>query len=215
MCLYTTSPPPGSLCKWPPRLSDKIKQHVAGLTTDMSERSESEESNDLMLQVRCSFLLLVLDPNFNTGSSSSCAPLLHPEIFVFFQFHVRLVLETSSTRPLALWEAAGHFTRRQQERTCPHRLTQTLVLTDKLSGCSVKVKHERGHKANAINMAAVSGSTSRSNGSAAEAVRSDLRSALTPSPDGRLQIRAPTNGGAACLPALPTSGSDLGGFTAT
>ena len=40
-----------------------------------------------------------------TSSSSTCtAPLLHPEIFVFFQFHVRHVLETSSTRPLALWE---------------------------------------------------------------------------------------------------------------
>ena len=61
-----------------------------------------------------------------TSSSSTCTtPLLHPEIFVFFQFHVRHVLETSSTRPLALWEASGHcpavsshghFTRRLQEK---------------------------------------------------------------------------------------------------
>ena len=45
-----------------------------------------------------------------TSSSSSCtAPLLHPEIFVFFQFHVQChVLETSSTRPLAHWDASGH-----------------------------------------------------------------------------------------------------------
>ncbi|CAB1415811.1 unnamed protein product [Pleuronectes platessa] len=44
-----------------------------------------------------------------TSSSSTCpAPLLHPEMFVFFQFHVRHVLETSSTRPLAHWEASTH-----------------------------------------------------------------------------------------------------------
>ncbi|CAB1453243.1 unnamed protein product [Pleuronectes platessa] len=44
-----------------------------------------------------------------TSSSSTCpAPLLHPEMFVFFQFHVRHELETSSTRPLAHWEASTH-----------------------------------------------------------------------------------------------------------
>ena len=85
-----------------------------------------------------------------TSSSSSCtAPLLHPEIFEFFQFHVQChVLETSSTRPLAHWDASTHcpavsshgltltcythFTRRLQEKNqnmstdtdsdiCPHR----------------------------------------------------------------------------------------------
>ena len=56
-----------------------------------------------------------------TSSSSSCtAPLLHPEIFVFFQFHVRHVLETSSTRPLAHWEASGH---------CPAVSSHGLTLT--------------------------------------------------------------------------------------
>ena len=58
-------------------------------------------------------------PRVSEWTSSSCtAPLLHPEIFVFFQCHV---LETSSTRPLAHWEASGH---------CPavssHGLTLTL-----------------------------------------------------------------------------------------
>ena len=43
-----------------------------------------------------------------TSSSSTCtAPLLHPEIFVFFRFHVRQVF-VSSTRPLALCESSGH-----------------------------------------------------------------------------------------------------------
>ena len=55
-----------------------------------------------------------------TSSSSSCsAPLLHPEIFVFFQFHVRHVLETSSTR-LAHWEASTH---------CPAVSSHGLTLT--------------------------------------------------------------------------------------
>ena len=49
------------------------------------------------------------------------APLLHPEIFVFFQFHVQChVLETSSTRPLAHWEASTH---------CPAVSSHGLTLT--------------------------------------------------------------------------------------
>ena len=56
-----------------------------------------------------------------TSSSSSCsAPPLHPEIFVFFQFHVRHVLETSSTRPLAHWDASTH---------CPAVSSHGLTLT--------------------------------------------------------------------------------------
>ena len=55
-------------------------------------------------------------------SSSSCtAPLLHPEIFVFFQFRVQChVLETSSTRPLAHWDASTH---------CPAVSSHGLTLT--------------------------------------------------------------------------------------
>ena len=57
-----------------------------------------------------------------TSSSSSCpAPLLPPEIFVFFQFHVQChELETSSTRPLAHWDASTH---------CPAVSSHGLTLT--------------------------------------------------------------------------------------
>ena len=56
-----------------------------------------------------------------TSSSSTClAPLLHPEIFVFFQFHVRHVF-VSSTRPLALCESSGH-----SPALFSHGLTQKL-----------------------------------------------------------------------------------------
>ena len=72
-----------------------------------------------------------------TSSSSTClAPLLHPEIFVFFQFHVRHVF-VSSTRPLALCESSGHSpalfshgltqklyeeAERKRSRKCPEQL---------------------------------------------------------------------------------------------
>ena len=56
-----------------------------------------------------------------TSSSSTClAPLLHPEIFVFFLFHVRHVF-VSSTRPLALCESSGH-----SPALFSHGLTQKL-----------------------------------------------------------------------------------------
>ena len=56
----------------------------------------------------------------SSWSSTCLAPLLHPEIFVFFQFHVRHVF-VSSTRPLALCESSGH-----SPALFSHGLTQKL-----------------------------------------------------------------------------------------
>ena len=48
--------------------------------------------------------LKALESCFLSKLTSSSAPLFHPEIFVFFQFHVGRVLGKSSTRPVARCE---------------------------------------------------------------------------------------------------------------